>query len=120
MTNVFIYPKKYYRVRPFSHPRDRQFEGAKMGTSVTCMDDLVEKRVSFPPLLSRVVLVYCRLSRAVSPTYIYIPRTVHHEFVSAPRGCRSCGMSFSYRTCCVARWGLEAQTAWGESCHTCC
>lgn len=46
MTNVFIYPKKYYRVRPFSHPRDRQFDGARMGTSVTCMDSLVEKRVS--------------------------------------------------------------------------
>lgn len=46
-TNVFLYPKKYYRVKPFSHPRDRQFEGARLGTSVTCMDKLVEKRVRF-------------------------------------------------------------------------
>ena len=45
-TNVFLYPKKYYKVKPFSHPRDKQFEGARMGTSVTCMDNLVEKRVS--------------------------------------------------------------------------
>lgn len=45
-TNVFLYPKKYYKVKPFSHPRDKQFEGARMGSSVTCMDKLVEKRVS--------------------------------------------------------------------------
>ncbi|CAM9678223.1 unnamed protein product, partial [Hapterophycus canaliculatus] len=44
-TNVFLYPKKYYTTKPFSHPRDRQFEGAKMGTYVTCMDHLVEKRI---------------------------------------------------------------------------
>lgn len=44
-TNVFLYPKKYYKTRPFVHPRDRQFEGARMGSYVTCMDGLVEKRV---------------------------------------------------------------------------
>lgn len=44
-TNVFLYPKKYYKTKPFSHPRDRQFEGARMGSYVTCMDSLVEKRV---------------------------------------------------------------------------
>lgn len=44
-TNVFVYPKKYYRVTPFSHPRDRQFEGTKMWTFVTCLDKLVEKKV---------------------------------------------------------------------------
>eukprot|EP00904_Undaria_pinnatifida_P001545 jgi/Undpi1/11391/HiC_scaffold_30.g13688.m1 len=48
-TNVFLYPKKYYRVKPFSHPRDRQFEGARLGTSVTCMDKLVEKRIMADP-----------------------------------------------------------------------
>lgn len=45
-TNVFLYPKKYYKTKPFSHPRDRQCEGARMGSQVTCMDGLVEKRVS--------------------------------------------------------------------------
>lgn len=45
-TNVFLYPKKYYKTKPFSHPRDRQCEGARMGSQVTCLDGLVEKRVS--------------------------------------------------------------------------
>ncbi|CAN0035469.1 unnamed protein product [Ectocarpus fasciculatus] len=45
-TNVFLYPKKYYKTKPFSHPRDRQCEGARMGSQVTCMDGLVEKRIS--------------------------------------------------------------------------
>ncbi|CAM9108690.1 unnamed protein product [Ascophyllum nodosum] len=49
LTNVFLYPKKYFKVRPFAHPRDMQFEGTRMGNIVSCMDGLVEKTITVDP-----------------------------------------------------------------------
>ena len=67
-TNVFLYPKKYYKTKPFSHPRDAHFEGARMGSYVTCMDGLVEKRVRKTNL----------------PTNVYVAMTTNRKPVALP------------------------------------